>query len=88
MPAKKKIPKPDPFHDPEDKKEFQRFKKSMNSSTVYDVTQEEPSYMEAYRKYVVHRMDPRTAMTVVDSYYFKAKEAAQEAINFAKSQQK
>lgn len=87
MEDEKDTPKEDPFRDPADATEFAQFKRRMNPSTVYDVTQKEPTYIKEYNKYAVHRMDPRTATVVVDSFYFTTKTAAQAAIDYAVSLQ-
>lgn len=78
------IPEGDPFAVPEDAAEFKQFKRRINSSAAHDITQVEPKYLTEYRKYAVHRMDPRTATVVIDSFYFSTKEAAQAAIDYAK----
>ncbi len=79
------IPENNPFAAPEDAAEFKQFKRRINSNTAYDVTQEEPKYLTEYRKYAVHKMDPKTATVVIDTFYFSTKEAAQAAIDYAKT---
>jgi hypothetical protein len=81
-------PEEDPFRVPADAAEFKQFKRRLNASTMQDVVQKEPTYTREYNKYGVHRMDSRTANTVVDSFYFTTKEAAQAAINYANTFQK
>lgn len=75
--------KSNPFAEKNDAREFQLFKRSINSATAHDITQKEPSYNKEYNKYAVHKMDPRTALTAIASFYFSTKEAAQAAIDYA-----
>ena len=81
-------PEETPFKDPIDIAEFRSFKIRITRRNACDVTQTEPAYFKELKKYAVHRMDPRTATVIVESFYFTVKEAAQAAINYAQELQK
>lgn len=87
MPESKFVPTPlePPFHDERDRTEMDRLRRTVVGDICYDINTEGaevPKYSKQFDCYLVERMDPRTALTVIDTFQFFYKEAAQAAIDY------